>query len=151
MREIEKLDSGSEFDRVEKELKHVFKMTEEDQKKYGTFQTGQILDQLRPMVDEAIAKKDLKMAKELLDQVRALDYKLALVEYFVAWILGWNKRFESIQWKDKVRARQLLNTAISIINDSPTADKLEPYVDQLFDLLPPSDVPENAKNRLTRE
>ena len=151
MREIEKLDSGSEFDRVEKELKHVFKMTEEDQKKYGTFQTGQILDQLRPMVDEAIAKKDLKMAKDLLDQVRALDYKLALVEYYVAWILGWNKRFESIQWKDKVRARQLLNTAISIINDSPTADKLEPYVDQLFDLLPPSDVPENAKNRLTRE
>lgn len=151
MREIEKLDSGSEFDRIEKELKHVFKMTEEDQKKYGTFQTGQILDQLRPMVDEAIAKKDLKMAKDLLDQVRALDYKLALVEYFVAWVLGWNKRFESIQWKDKVRARQLLNTAISIINDSPTADKLEPYVDQLFDLLPPSDVPENAKNRLTRE
>ena len=151
MREIEKLDSGSEFDRVEKELKHVFKMTEEDQKKYGTFQTGQILDQLRPMVDEAIAKNDLKMAKELLDQVRALDYKLALVEYFVAWILGWNKRFESIQWKDKVRARQLINTAISIINDSPTAEKLEPYVDQLFDLLPPSDVPENAKNRLTRE
>lgn len=150
MREIEKRDSGSEFDRVEKELKRVFKMTEEDQKKYGNFQTGQVLDQLRSMVDEAIAKRDVKMAKEVLDQVHALDYKLALVEYFVAWILGWNKRFDTLAWKDRNRARQLINQAIAIINDSPTADKLEPYVDQLVDLLPPSAVPAGASGRLTR-
>lgn len=150
MREIEKRDSGSEFDRIEKELKRVFKMTEEDQKKYGNFQTGQILDQLRPIVDEAIAKRDSKMAKDVLEQVKALDYKLALVEYYVAWIMGWNKRFDSIRWKDKVRARQLINQSIAIINDSPTADKLEPYIDQLFDLLPPSDVPAGASGRLTR-
>lgn len=150
MREIEKRESGSEFDRVEKELKSVFKMTEEDQKKYGNFQTGQILDQLRSMVDEAIAKKDVKMAKEVLNQVRALDYKLALVEYYVAWILGWNKRFDTLTWKDRNRARQLINQAIAIINDSPTAEKLEPYVDQLISLLPPSAVPEGARGRLTK-
>ncbi len=150
MREIEKRDSNSEFNRVEKELKRVFKMTEEDQKKYGNFQTGQVLDQLRTMVDEAIAKKDLKMAKDVLDQVHSLDVKLALVEYFVAWILGWHKRFETLAWKDKSRARQLVNQAIAIINDSPTAEKLGPYVDQLVDLLPASAVPEGAKDRLTR-
>ena len=150
MREIEKRDSESEFDRIEKELKRVFKMTEEDQKKYGSFQTGQILDQLRGIVDEAIAKRDVKMAKEALDQVQALDYKLALVEYFVAWIMGWNKRFDTISWKDRTRARQLLNNAIGIINDSPTADKLEPYVDQLIDLLPPTDVPKDAQGRLKK-
>ena len=150
MREIEKRSSSSEFDRVEKELKRVYTMTEEDQKKYGNFQTGQILDQLRVLVDEAIAKKDAKMAKDVLDQVSALDYRLALVEYFIAWILGWNKRFDTLDWKDKTRARQLINQAIAIINDSPTADKLEPFVDQLSDLLPMSAVPEGAKNRLKR-
>ena len=150
MREIEKRDSESEFDRIEKELKKVFKMTEEDQKKYGSFQTGQILDQLRGIVDEAIAKRDVKMAKDALDQVQALDYKLALVEYFVAWIMGWNKRFDTISWKDRTRARQLINNAIGIINDSPTADKLEPYVDQLIDLLPPTDVPKGAQGRLKK-
>lgn len=150
MREIEKRDSESEFERIEKELKRVFKMTEEDQKKYGSFQTGQILDQLRGIVEEAIAKRDVKMAKDALDQVQALDYKLALVEYFVGWILNWNKRFDTIAWKDRTRARQLINSAIGIINDSPTADKLEPYVDQLVALLPPTDVPENAKNRLKK-
>ena len=90
------------------------------------------------------------MAKDVLDQVHSLDVKLALVEYFVAWILGWHKRFETLAWKDKSRARQLVNQAIAIINDSPTAEKLGPYVDQLVDLLPASAVPEGAKDRLTR-
>ena len=150
MREIEKRDSESEFERIEKELKRVFKMTEEDQKKYGSFQTGQVLDQLRGIVDEAIAKRDVKMAKDALDQVQALDYKLALVEYFVAWIGSWNKRFDTIAWKDRTRARQLINSAIGIINDSPTADKLEPYIDQLVALLPPTDVPKDAQGRLKK-
>lgn len=150
MREIEQRDSESEFDRLEKELKRVFKMTEEDQKKYGSFQTGQILDQLRGMVDEAIAKRDVKMAKDALDQVQALDYKLALVEYFVAWIMGWNKRFDTLAWKDRTRARQLINSAIGIINDSPTADKLEPYIEQLVSLLPPTEVPQDAQGRLKK-
>ena len=125
-------------------------MTEEDQKKYGNFQTGQILDQLRGIVDEAIAKRDVKMAKDALDQVQALDYQLALVEYFVAWIMGWNKRFDTLAWKDRNRARQLINSAIGIINDSPTEAKLRPYVEQLIDLLPSSEVPVDAKNRLKR-
>jgi len=150
MREIEKRDSESEFERIEKDLKRVFKMTEEDQKKYGTFQTGQILDQLRGVVDEAIAKRDVKMAKDALDQVRALDYKLALVEYFVAWIMGWNKRFDTISWNDRNRARQLINSAIGIINDAPSEEKLRPYVEQLIDLIPSSEVPTDAKNRLKR-
>ena len=150
LREIEERDTSSEFERVEKELKRTFKMTEEDQKKYGTFQTGQTLDQLRPMVDEAIAKRDVKMAKDVLDQVSALDYKLAQVEYYVAWITSWNRRFDTLEWKDSSRARQLINQAIGIINDSPTADKLDPYIAQLISLLPSSAVPAGASGRLTR-
>ena len=150
LREIEKREGETEFDRIEKELKRMFKMTEEDQKKYGGFQTGQTLDQLRTLVDEAIAKRDVKMAKDALDQVRALDYKLALVEYYVAWITGWNKRFDSIQWKDRNRARHLINSAIAIINDSPTAEQLEPYIQQLVTILPASAIPDGAKNRLKK-
>ena len=150
MREIEKLDACTEFDRVETDLKQVFKMTEEDQKKYGGFKTGQVLEQLRTMVDDAIAKKDTKMAKDVLEQVRALDYKLAMIEYYEAWILKWNKHFDLIAWRDKTRARQLLNQAIAILNDSPTTEKLHPYVHQLFGLLPPSEVPVGADGRLTK-
>jgi len=144
MREIENLDNGSEFDRIEKELKGMFNETEQDQKKYGNFQTGQILEQLRSMVNEAISKRDSKMAREVLEQLRAFDYKLAEVEYYVVWILGWHKRFEATPWKDKGRARQLVNQGLQIINDNPTAEKLDPIVDQLIDLLPPSARPDSG-------
>ena len=40
--------------------------------------------------------------------------------------------------------------AIGIINDSPTADKLDPYVDQLIALLPATDVPKDAQGRLKK-
>lgn len=150
MREIEQLEQSSEFDRVEKELKRLFTMTEEDQHKYGTFETGRILNQLRNIVDEAIAKKDAKMAKDVMKQVRALDYKLALIEYYVAWVQDWNRRFDVLAWKDKTRARQLINKALEIINDAPTVDKLDPYIDQLIDLLPVTDVPKGAQGRLTK-
>ena len=99
-------------------------------------------------MDEAIAKKDVKLVKDALDQVNKLDYQLALVEYYVAWIMSWNRRFDTLAWKDKVRARQLINNAIGIINDSPTVEKLDPYIDQLFSLLPTSALPPEAKNRL---
>lgn len=150
MREIEKRYFGSEFEIVAKELKRVFDMTEEDQKKYGNYQTGLSLEQLRANVDDVLVRKEVKMAKEVLKQVRSLDYKLALVEYYVVWIHGWNKNFDTLAWKDKTRARHLINQSILIINDSPTADKLEPFVNQLVDLLPSSAVPVEVSGRLTK-
>ena len=150
MREIEHLEQSTEFERVEKELKRLFAMTEEDQRKYGTFETGRILDQLRRLVDEAIAKKDAKIARDVMKQVRSLDYKLALIEYYVAWVQDWNRNFDRLAWKDKNRARQLINKALPIINDAPTVDKLDPYIDQLIVLLPASAVPAGAQGRLTR-
>lgn len=148
MREIEKRTVDTEFDRVEKELKALFKMTEEDLQKYGTPQTAQELEQLRAAVDLCITKRDTKMAKDVIEQVRMLDYRLAMVEYFIAWISGWNQRFDTTPWKDKARARQLLNQAIGIINGTPTADALRPIIDQLFKLLPDTAIPKGAEGRL---
>lgn len=148
MREIEKRTADTEFDRVAKELKALFKETEADQQKYGTPQTAQELEQLRAAVDQCIAKRDTKMAKEVMSQVHQLDYRLAMVEYFIVWVSGWSQRFDTTPWKDKVRARQLLNQAIGIINGTPTADALYPIIVQLFKLLPDTAIPKDAKGRL---
>lgn len=150
LRDIERRDSDSAFDRIEKELKELFKMVEADQNKYGDFNTGKMLEQLRSMADDAISKKDAKMAKDVLEQLRSLDVNLALVDYFVAWIMAWNERFNSFAWKDSKRARQLINQAISIINSAPSVESLRPYVTQIIDLLPPTDIPYGAEGRLTK-
>lgn len=152
LREIAKRKAESEYGKTETELKRMFNMTEEDNQKYGTPDTTQQLEELRPRVDAAIvrlqqkATDSVKQAKELISEIRDLDYDLALVDYFKAWVFGWNRDFESIDWKDKNRARQLVNQAIGIINGTPTKDALFPIVKQLISLLPETSVPQNASN-----
>lgn len=152
LREIAKRKAESEFGKTESELKRMFNMTEEDNQKYGTPDTTQRLEELRPRVDAAIVKlqqkatDSVKHAKELISEIRDLDYDLALVDYFKAWVYGWNRDFEAIDWKDKNRARQLVNQAVGIINGTPTKDALFPIVKQLINLLPETSVPNNASS-----
>ena len=144
LRDIEDLDASSEWERTEKELRRMFDELEKDQNKYGNSQTEQIVNQLRSSVDQAIRAKDVKLAKDVLEQVRDLDYKLALIEYLIAWIANWNRKFDSLSWKDRNRARQLLNQGLSIINDSPTTENLLPIVQQIINLLPSTQLPQGA-------
>ena len=152
LREIAKRKAESEFGKTEENLKRMFNMTEEDNQKYGTPDTTQRLEELRPRVDAAIVKlqqkatDSVKQAKELISEIRDLDYDLALVDYFKAWVFGWNRDFEAIAWKNKNRARQLVNQAVGIINGTPTKDALFPIVKQLISLLPETYVPQNASN-----
>jgi molecular chaperone DnaK len=146
--DIEELDSNSEWERIEKELRRMFDELEKDQQKYGDSNTAQMVNQLRSSVDQAIRVKDVKLAKDVLQQVRDLDYKLALIEYLAVWIINWNRDFDSQNWKDRNRARQLVNQGMSIINNSPTAEKLLPIVQQIINLLPAAQLPQGADGLL---
>ena len=148
LRDIEELDSNSEWERIEKELRSMFDELEKDQQKYGDSNTAQMVNQLRSSVDQAIRAKDVKLAKDVLQQVRDLDYKLALIEYLAVWIINWNRDFDSQNWKDRNRARQLVNQGMSIINNSPTAEKLLPIVQQIINLLPAAQLPQGADGLL---
>ena len=54
-------------------------------------------------------------------------------------IQGMNRDFDTIRWKDRTRARQLLNQGIAEINNQPTRDKLQPIAAALIELLPDGD------------
>lgn len=150
LRKAEQLNSSSEYDRAEKRLKSMLKEAEEDCAKYGGFEDKKTLGELTQLANEAIARKDVKMAKEAYDQLYNFDYKIAQIEFFVAWIYNWNRRFDTIHWSNESRARQLINQALGIINDNPTVDRLNPYVRQLIDLLPNTEVPQDAAGLLKK-
>ena len=76
--------------------------------------------------------------------MHSLNFQIARVEYYVAWIADWNNRFDEINWKDKTRARQLVNQGMAKIVSSPTANTLQPIVSELINLLPPYAVPDGA-------
>lgn len=140
-KEIDAQYALGEWEREEKRLRGMFDETEQDNQKYGNAQTTQILNQLRTSVDNVIRSKNVEMAKELYDQLWAFDFKLAEVEFYIAWITGWQRDFNMKSWADRSHARNLINKGIEIIQNQPTAEKLRPIVDGLIALLPDDERP----------
>ena len=45
-------------------------------------------------------------------------------------------RFDQIAWRDRSRARQLINQGLSEMNDQPSTERLHPIAVALIDLMP---------------
>lgn len=148
LRNIDKKQKETAFDQIERRLRKAFKELEQDQKKYGDIETGKLVQQIRNEMDNVIASKNQESAKTLLDKIDLLDFKLALIEYYISWIYNWNRTFDSKSWKDKQRARQLINQGMDIISNSPTTQKLKPIIEQLFELLPNAELPDDSHGLL---
>ena len=149
LRQIDEFDNQAEWPRIEKKLRGILAETERDQEKYGTAETANILKQLKANANQVIASKDIDSAKVVYEQLRALDYKLALVEYFVAWILDWDENFNSIAWRNPARARQLVNSGLNRISDSASAAQLQPIIRELISLMPEQARPQGAGGLLS--
>lgn len=141
LRKVEDLEEQTEWQRLEKKLREAFSRVERAQQKYGNERSAQLVDQLRPQVDEAISHKNVALGNEMLEQVESLFFALTRVLHFMVWIKDWHDRFGSINWRDRSRANQLVNQGINIIDTNPTADNLLPIVQELVKLLPEGEGP----------
>lgn len=136
LREIEDQDDATEWDRIEKELREEFDRLEKAQNDLGNDKTLQIVNQLRHQTDQVIHSKDVKMGREVLEQINALFVHLTLLYQCMGFIEHYNGRFGSVRWIDSGRARQLLNRGLEAINNNPTVNVLHPIVCGLIDLMP---------------
>ena len=139
LREIEDQDDATEWDRLEAELREEFERLEKAQNDLGNDKTGQIVNQLRQQTDQVIRSKEVKMGREVLDQINSLFMHLTLLYQCMGFIQHYNGRFGSVRWTDSSRARQLLNRGLEAINNNPTVDTLHPIVCGLIDLMPYED------------
>lgn len=143
-KEIDRQYSSGEWNRTEKELRRMYKELVDDNAKYGTPESTALVNQLKEEADKAIAAKDVKYAKEVREQMWALDYKIAEVDYYIVWIMRWHKSFDTHPWSNKARARELIDKGLSLISGKPSAEQLRPIAHALMNLLPvdqrPSDI-----------
>lgn len=143
LRDIETLDNSTEWQRLERELREEFDRLEKAQQDLGNDKTAQLVSQLRTQTDKVIREKDIRMGREVLDQVRSLFVHLTMVYQCMGLIQECHRRFDSIRWKDTSRARQLVNKGLEEINGQPTVEKLHPIACGLIELMP-SDEAEKA-------
>lgn len=84
LRKIEKLDAGTEWERVEKELREEFDKLEKAQDDLGNERSAQLVDQLRTQTDNAIRSKNVQVGREVLEQVTRLFFELTIL--FNVWV-----------------------------------------------------------------
>lgn len=142
LRKIEKLDAGTEWERVEKELREEFDKLEKAQDDLGNERSAQLVDQLRTQTDNAIRSKNVQVGREVLEQVTRLFFELTILFQCMGFIRYCNERFASLHWKDSLRARQLVNRGMEQINNNPTTEGLRSIAAELSELrLPEEDGP----------
>ncbi len=139
LRKIEELDAGTEWQRIEQELREEFDKLEKAQNDLGNDKSAQKVNQLRTQTDNAIRTKDVKIGREVLEQVNSLFFQLTMLYQCMGIIRYCNERFTSMHWKDSSRARQLVNRGMEQINNNPTTEGLRQITAELLGLMPKED------------
>ena len=136
LRKIEKLEDETEWQRLEKELREKFERLEKTQDELGDNKTLQLVEQLRIQTDTIIREKNVRMGREILEQISSLYVHLTLVYQCMGLIQDCHRRFGNIHWKDASRARQLVNKGLEEMNGQPSVEKLHPIACGLIELMP---------------
>ena len=139
LRKIEKLDAGTEWQRIEQELRNEFDKLEKAQNDLGNDKSAQLVNQLRTQTDNVIRTKDVQVGRGVLEQVHSLFFQLTMIYQCMAIIRHCNDRFASIRWKDSSRAKQLVNRGMEKINNNPTTEGLRQIAIDLLELMPKED------------
>ena len=136
LRKIEKLDAGTEWQRVEKELRDEFDNLEKAQSELGNENSAQMVNQLRMQTDNAIRTKDVQIGRQVLEQVKSLYFQLTMLYQCMGIVRYCNDCLGTIRWKDSSRARQLVNRGMEQINNNPTTEELRQIAVELLRLMP---------------
>lgn len=156
-KELLKLDAAEKdalWPKVEAELKESFYTLEElvNQIKQNNSDASLDIHKIRAHVEEyrkkiehIIREKQIKEAKELTKKLNQLDFELrnavtgnAMDAQFLMYI---NDSFNSYNWKNPTKARQLLNQGMQLVVDGNTR-AIRPILVELIGLMPEDERPQ---------
>jgi len=148
-KELLKLDSAekeTEWPKVQQELKDSFYEFENLIKKIKDNSDGEDLNlsqleshiqEYKTTIEQIIKDKNLKAAKEITEEIDALDTEIRNEvsggAMDVNKIKYHDREFNNLRWKDKTKARQLINQGLQLITDGRTRE-LRPILHQIWDL-----------------
>lgn len=144
LRKLEDYEDRTKWSRTEAELRDNFAKLEEVCADRGDANTKQEVQELRGRIDEVIRKKDVRIADELNKMVVSLIFQLTMVEQCGHLFYQMDRDFNAIQWKDRNRARALIDDGKAKYARRQSGDVLQPIAVALIELLP-----ENERNGLS--
>ena len=134
---IDEVESKNEWPKLEEELKEEYYRLEKANKDLGNEKTTQMVSHIKVQLEEVVKKQDVKLGNALMEEITSLFVGITLVYQLINFIRSHNQNFDNYRWRDKNRARTLLNQGLQKIGENPNSDDLHPIVISLIDLLPP--------------
>jgi molecular chaperone DnaK len=142
-KEIDKLETASEWPKIEEELKSVFYQLEETNTKFNNDKATPIISQYKAQMPKVIKDKNIKVAQDLIDSMRQLDYVITDeglgAQMEVGIMNHFNEGFDILQWSDRGKARNILDRGLQMAADNPVKEQLRPIISELYKLLPEAD------------
>ena len=141
--ELDRLEENAEWPQVESELKECLNSLRQNQQQYGNEETDAVVQELEANAQNVIDDQNPKRAKDLIDQIRSLDFKLMGqdIGFWVAMVKNFDDHFDMHDWKDRHQAENLINQAKQVISTQPSLEKIRNIVLRLFELLPNTQQP----------
>ena len=136
LRKIEDEDAGSEWDRLEREIREEFERLEKADRELGNDKSHQLTNHLRSQADQVIRSRNVLVGRDLLDKIRTVFFQLTMIYQCMGLIRDCSNNFGRYRWKDASRAQQLVNQGMAIIGNNPTVEQLQPIAAQLVGLMP---------------
>ncbi len=143
LRKIEDKDRSYEWDRVYRQLTTKMEELKEADKEYGDESSHLNTKHFASQIEKLSHYKDVKLAKELLGQMKELVWHLTAVFSMTSLMQQLSMRFYDYPWTNEAKARQLINKGVEISLTKPSRSQLYSIVEQLTALLP-----EKAKQNL---
>jgi molecular chaperone DnaK len=147
---VDKLNDEKEWPDLEAQLKEEFYRLEKANSELGNERTTQVVHQLKGQLNEVIKVKDVKLGNVVLEEISTLFVHLTLVYQLIGFLRHHDENFNSYQWKDRSRARTLINQGLQKIGEQPDADVLHPIVISVIDLLPTDEQPSGDSSVLVK-
>ena len=131
---MEEVEQGHEWDSIEAEIREEFDRLEKANNELGNKYDQQVAA-VRSQVDSVIRSKDVRQGRTVLDDINSLFVAVTLIYQLIGFIDFHLRNFNSIQWKDANRARQLLQQGKEIAATNPSESTLHPVVRSVIDLM----------------
>lgn len=143
---LEVIEKQAEWPKVEQELKDAFFELEDliekikSDKNVEEINIDRIEDHIqdfKKMIEQVIKDKDRKKAKDLIEEIGDLDREIrnevTQGAIDVNRIKYHDREFNTLKWKDKNKARQLVNQGLQLISEGKNK-VLRPLLHQIWDL-----------------
>lgn len=141
LKELDDVHSSAEWPRLEANLNEEFLKLERADAELGNEKTTRLVGVIKKQMDEIIAKRDVKLGTILLEEIENAYFQITFLFQLMGFIRHHNSNFGKFHWRDRDRARRLLDDGMEKVAQDPNRDELHPIVISLIDLLPPEEQP----------